>query len=310
MATVLITGGTGTIGKRLSAMLAEKGYQVIILTRNVDKAKQENPAVTFAAWDVAKGHIDTAAVRGADYIVHLTGAGVADGRWTDKRKQEIIDSRTKSSALLVKALQENDNNVKAVISASATGWYGPDTPASLQFGFKEEEPAYNDFLGDTCRLWEDSIQPVQSLGKRLVKLRTGIVLSNDGGAYVEFKKPLMGGLATIMGSGKQVVPWVHAEDICRMYVYAIEHESMQGVYNAVAPNPVTNKQLILTIAKKLNPHFYIPVHAPAFALKIALGEMSIEILKSVTASADKMVASGFNYLYPTIDKAVEALVAK
>lgn len=310
MATVLITGGTGTIGKRLSAMLAEKGYQVIILTRNVEKAKQQHPAITFAAWDVGKGYIDAGAVQRADYIIHLAGAGVADGRWTDKRKAEIVNSRTQSSALLVKALQENENKVKAVISASATGWYGPDTPTSVQVGFKEEEPAYNDFLGDTCRLWEDSIQPVQTLGKRLVKLRTGIVLSNDGGAYAEFKKPLKGGLATIMGSGKQVVPWVHAEDICRMYMYAIEHENMQGVYNAVAPHPVPNKQLILTIAKKVNPHFYIPVYAPAFALKLALGEMSIEILKSVTVSADKIVAAGFNYLYPTIDKAVEALAGK
>lgn len=310
MATVLITGGTGTIGTKLSAMLAEKRYHVIILTRNVEKAKPQNPAITFAGWDVSKGYIDVSAVQQADYIVHLAGAGVADGRWTDKRKQEIVNSRTQSSALLVKALQESSNKVKAVISASATGWYGADTPASLQFGFKEEEPAFNDFLGDTCRLWEESIQPVQALGKRLVKLRTGIVLSNDGGAYVEFKKPLKGGLATIMGSGKQVVPWVHAADICRMYIYAIEHDNMQGVYNAVAPHPVPNKQLILTIAKKLNPHFYIPVHAPAFALKLALGEMSIEILKSVTVSADKIVAAGFNYLYPTLDKAVEELGAK
>ena len=310
MATVLITGGTGTIGKRLSAMLVEKGYQVIILTRNVETAKQQSPAITFAGWDVNKNYIDAGAVQKADHIIHLAGANVADGRWTDKRKQEIVDSRTKSSSLLVKALRENDNKVKTVISASATGWYGPDTPKSLQFGFKEDEPADTDFLGETCRLWEDGIQPVQVLGKRLIKLRTGIVLSKDGGAYVEFKKPLKGGLATIMGSGKQIVPWVHVDDICRMYIYAIEHESMQGVYNAVAPHPVSNKQLILTIAQKLNPHFYIPVHAPAFALKLALGEMSIEILKSVTASADKMVATGFNYLYPTIDTAVKELAAK
>jgi len=310
MATVLITGGTGTIGKRLHAMLVEKGYQVIILTRNVEKAKQQSPAIAFAGWDVSKRYIDVNAVQRADYIIHLAGANVADGRWTDDRKQEIVNSRTQSSALLVKALQENSNKVKAVISASATGWYGADTQTSLQFGFKEDEPADTDFLGETCRLWEQSIQPVQALGKRLVILRTGIVLSKDGGAYVEFKKPLKGGLATIMGSGKQVVPWIHAEDICRMYVYAIEHENIKGVYNAVAPHPVPNKQLILTIAKKVNPHFYITVHAPAFALKLALGEMSVEILKSVTANADKIIATGFNFLYPVIDKAVDELAAK
>lgn len=296
------------IGMQLTNMLIAKGYDVIILTRKLPKNGAQGNKVTYALWDVAKQTIDVNAVQQADYIIHLAGANVADGRWTNKRKQEIIDSRVKSSELLVKTLKDNANKVKAVISASATGWYGEDTATSRQSGFTEDAPAYTDFLGETCRLWEESIAPVETLGKRLVKLRTGIVLSNDGGAYAEFIKPLKAGVATIMGNGKQVVPWIHVDDICRLYIYALENEHMRGAYNAAAPNPVTNKTLILQIAKHVNPRFFIPVHAPAFALKLALGEMSIEILKSVTTNAGKTLATGFNYLYPTIEQATEALV--
>jgi uncharacterized protein (TIGR01777 family) len=307
MATVLITGGTGTIGQRLSAMLVQNGYDVIILTRDATQAKAFTPGIVYAGWNIDKSKIDILAIKKADYIVHLAGANVAGGRWTEKRKKEIVESRTKSSLLLVKTLSANDNKIKAVISATATGWYGEDTAETLLYGFNEGAQASNDFLGETCRLWEESVAPVTGLGKRLVKLRTGIVLSNHGGAYVEFKKPLKAGVAGILGTGRQMVSWVHVDDICRMYIYAIENERMQGAYNAVAPNPVSNKTLALSIAKQLNPRFYIPMHVPAFALRLALGEMSIEVLKSVTASAGKIIKTGFRFLYPTIDAAVKAL---
>jgi uncharacterized protein (TIGR01777 family) len=305
MQTVMITGGTGTIGKHLSAMLVKRGYKVIILTRG-NNTGSNHPGITMARWDVKRDEIDVAAIQQADYIIHLAGANVADGRWTKKRKKEIVESRTKSSALLVKALKENEHKVSAVISASATGWYGEDTLSSRQYGFKEDAPAAKDFLGNTCRFWEESIEPVTRFGVRLVKLRTGIVLSNDGGAWIEFKKPLKAGIAAIMGSGRQVVPWIHIEDICRLYVYAIENKKLAGSYNAVSPNAVTNKTLVLQMARQRN-HFYIPVHVPALALKIALGEMSIEILKSVTASAEKIQSAGFAFLYPAINEAVREL---
>ncbi len=306
MLTVLITGGTGTIGKRLSAMLVEKGYRVIILSRKIQPSLPTDP-ISYAQWNVEKDIIDVQAIAQADYIIHLAGAGVADGRWTTNRKLEIVESRTQSSELLVSTLQNNPNKVKAVISSSATGWYGEDTPSNPATGFNEDAKPASDFLGDTCRLWEESIQPVTSLGVRLVKLRTGIVLSNQGGAYTEFKKPLKAGLATIMGSGKQMVSWIHVDDVCRMYLHAMENDALSGSYNAVAPNPVNNKTLIQTIAKKLNGAWYIPVHAPAFMLKLMLGEMSVEILKSVTVSAAKIQATGFKYLYTNIGEAVQAL---
>ncbi len=309
MQTILITGGTGTIGQRLTKMLLEKNYKVIILTRG-KPVPPINPSLSYAYWDIGAGTIDADAIAKADHIIHLAGAGVADKRWTEKRKKEIVRSRTESSALLVKALSQFPNSVKTVISSSAIGWYGPDTAESRKNGFREETPADKAFLGETCRLWESSIDPVTSLGKRLVKLRTGIVLSNRGGAFVEFKKPLKAFVAMVLGRGKQVISWIHEEDLCRIFLHAIENESVSGVYNAVAPSPVTNKNFITELAKQMHGRFYLPVPVPAFILKVMLGEMSIEVLKSATVNAEKIQQTGFSFQYPTADKAIAALLAE
>src|SRR5947209_198388 len=169
MKTVIITGGTGLIGKQLSAMLIKKGYNVIIFRHSRQSSNSQNNLSTVH-WDIATGEIDKDAVARADYIVHLAGAGVADKRWTKERKKEIVESRSRSSALLIKALQETENNVTTVVSSSAIGWYGADTNASLKNGFTENELPSTDFLGEACRLWEESIEPVRALDKRLVKL--------------------------------------------------------------------------------------------------------------------------------------------
>jgi uncharacterized protein (TIGR01777 family) len=309
MKTVIITGGTGLIGKQLTALLIKKGYNVIIFSHSQQSTNgQNNPLI--AHWDIAAGEIDKDAIARADYIIHLAGAGVADKRWTKERKREIVESRTKSSALLVKALHETENNVTAVVSSSAIGWYGADTYASRKSGFTENELPSTDFLGETCRLWEESIEPVIKLNKRLIKLRSGIVLSNNGGALSEFKKPLRAGIAAILGSGNQVVSWIHIDDICRMYLAAIQNEEMTGAYNAVAPAPITNKELTLALAKKMRGNTYLPVHVPAFALKLALGEMSIEVLKSATVNANKVIQSGFAFSYSTINAALAQLIPK
>lgn len=242
MQTVLITGGTGMIGRELTKHLSGKGYQIIILTRKMPESPALFQNTTYALWDVDKEIIDINAIQKANYIVHLAGAGVVDKRWTPAYKKEIVDSRLKSSALLINALQNNDNNVKAVVSASAIGWYGED-PSPGKNGFVENDNHAAGFLGETCKLWEDSITPVEALGKRLVKLRLGIVLSNTGGALAEFKKPVKFGIASILGSGKQMVSWIHINDLCRIFIEAIENEKLHGSYNSTAPHPVTNKKL-------------------------------------------------------------------
>ncbi len=222
MTTILITGGTGMIGKALTHELLEKNYQVIILSRQATQRQPEATNLSFATWDVGSQTIDNDAISKADYIIHLAGAGVADKRWTKKRKQEIINSRVKSGELLVKSLQDIPNKIKAVISASAIGWYGADTVIPDPKPFREDDPHDGSFLGETCKQWEDSIEPLRKLGKRLVKLRTGIVLSNEGGALKEFKGPLRWGVAAILGDGKQVISWIHIDDLVRLYLAAIE----------------------------------------------------------------------------------------
>ena len=252
-------------------MLVSKGYKVIILSRTIKTS--DNISVSYAQWDVAKEVIDITAVKEADYIIHLAGAGVADKRWTNKRKQEILESRTKSGELLVKTLKGNENNVKAFINSSAIGWYGPDNDVSIKNGFKEDAPVNDDFLGNTCLQWEQSTKPIEALGKRLVYVRTGIVLSNEGGALKEFKNPFKFGIAAILGSGKQMISWIHIEDICRMYIFAIENE-INGVFNAVAPKPVSNKTLTLELAKRMRNKFFIPIHVPSFVLKMQYAKFS------------------------------------
>jgi uncharacterized protein (TIGR01777 family) len=309
MATVLITGGTGLIGQALTKELTAKGYEVIILTRRINPSKEKpQPLVSYAVWNIEQQTIDKKAVQKADYIIHLAGANVAGGRWTQNRKRLIRESRTKSAALLVKALKEIPNKVKAVVSASAIGWYGMDPQVPNPKPFVETDPSDASFLGQTCKLWESSIEPVMDLGKRLVKLRTGIVLSNKDGAYAEFKKPLRIGIAPVLGNGKQILSWIHINDIAGLYLYAIENEKMQGVYNAVAPQPVTNRQLILAMAKAGN-KFYITVPVPEIALKTGLGEMSIEVLKSATVSNKKAEKAGYLFMFPSIEAAVHNLEA-
>lgn len=308
METVLITGGTGLIGQALTRELVAGGYNVIILTRG-RSAAEKHSAVQYAQWDVERQTIDQDAVGKADYIVHLAGANVAEGRWTEARKREIRESRTKSGMLLVKALRDYPNRVKVVVSASAIGWYGPDSQVPNPQPFTESAPTSPGFLGDTCQQWEDSIAPVVELGKRLVILRTGIVLSAEGGAYKEFEKPLRFGVASVLGNGRQIVSWIHMADLVGLYLAALKNERWQGVYNAVAPAPVSNRELIGTIAKQRGT-FYITTKVPEAALKAALGEMSIEVLKSATVSSRKVEEAGYRFLFPNIGVAVHNLLGK
>ena len=306
METVLITGGTGMVGKAITTHLLANGYKVIILTRQLPVTKNKISAVEYALWDINAQTIDITALQKADYIIHLAGAGVVDKKWTPAYKLEIQNSRTESSKLIIHTLNNNVNKVKTIVGASAIGWNGEDT-FKHEKSFVETDKAAAGFLGETCQLWEQSIEPVEALQKRLVKLRIGIVLSNDGGALAEFKKPIRLGVAGILGNGKQVVSWIHIDDLCRLFINALENDQLSGSYNAVAPAPVTNKTLTIELAKKMKGKFFIPLHVPAFILKVMLGDRSIEVLKSVTVSSEKIVKTGFTFLYPTINLALKQL---
>lgn len=309
MPTVLITGGTGLIGKNLTSHLISKGYDVIILTRKFP-ANKKIPGITYALWNIKDQQIDEDAIAKADYIIHLAGAGVMDKRWTAHYKKEIAESRIQSSQLIIKSLQQIANNVKAVVSASAIGWYGEDPHQSKTAwnGFKETDAADNSFLGTICKQWEEGIEPVQIIGKRLVKLRLGIVLSNDGGAFAEFKKPLKYGIAAILGNGSQTLSWIHVDDVCRLFIYAMESKNLSGSFNAAAPEHVTNKHLMIKTADIMRKSFYIPVYVPGIFLKLFLGKKSVEILKSATVSNEKIKQAGFTFLYPSIDAALDELL--
>jgi len=307
MQTVLITGGSGLVGKRLTGQLIKKGYKVIILTRTL-KNRLNSGQLSYAAWNVKEQRIDVQAVQSADCIIHLAGAGVVDKRWNDAYKKEILESRVQSSELITDTLKKHSNKVKVILSASAIGWYGADREPGKYFIEKDKHA--EDFLGQTCLLWEQSILSAAAFGTRVCALRTGIVLSNDGGALAEFKKPLQFGIAAIPGSGKQMISWIHIDDLCRMYIYALENDAMNGSYNAVSNLPVSNKELTIKLAEKIRGKFFIPLHIPALLLKIILGGSSIEVLKSATVSNKKIKEAGFTFLYPSIEAALGELTGK
>ncbi len=308
MSTVLISGGTGLTGRALTKELSAKGYDIIILTRR--KPANENsmsPNIWYANWDLVNGFIDHKAIAEADIIIHLAGAGVAEKRWTKKRKKEILESRTKSADLLVKSLKEIPNKVRLVIAASAIGYYKASLPAEGNYMRIESEPPDPGFLGRTCRKWEQHLQPFLDLGIRMVILRTGIVLSTEGGALPAFMNPIRFGIAAVLGSGNQVISWIHIEDLCRIYLAAILEENMDGTYNAVAPNPVTNIIFTKELAHRIRGEYFLTIHVPAFVLKLVLGEMSVEVLKSARVSAEKIRQTGFQFVFPSIQSAFENL---
>ena len=299
METVLITGANGLIGKRLTFLLQQKGYRVIHLSRNLPKTS----AVETFLWDVNKQTIDEKAIREADYIIHLAGAGIADKKWTKKWKKEIIDSRVESIHLLFKAIQKTNTTIKAFISASGAGIYGATTSENI---FTETDLPATDFLGITCKLWEGAAETISRLNIRTVKLRTGIVLSRNGGALEKMARPVKLFVGSPLGSGKQYIPWIHLDDLCAIYIQAMEDTSMQGAYNAVAPEHVTNEGFTTLIAKALHRPLVMP-NVPAFLLQWILGEMSVTVLNGSRVSCKKLEAAGFVFRYKTLDSAFKSL---
>lgn len=302
---VLVAGGTGTIGKSLVPKLIKAGYRVILLTR-----KKTIPADTdqccYRHWNPNGEVMDSSLLEGVHAIINLAGSGVMDKRWTSAFKTEILQSRVRAAEWLIAGLKKHSHQVDTWINASAIGWYGPDREPHQPF--VETDAPYPDFLGNTCVAWEKSCDAVESMGIRLAKLRIGIVLSPDGGAFSEFAKPLRFRVAPILGTGSQMISWIHVQDLCGIIIHLMKHENLNGIFNAVAPHPTTNRDLMLKLANILHGMFFIPVKVPAFVLKIMLGESSIEILKSTTISADKILKSGFEFQFPKLESAIPSLI--
>jgi len=294
--TVLITGGTGLIGTRLTELLLEKGYEVCYLSRH----KSDNPKVPTYLWNVKDQYIENDALSNTDHIIHLAGAGIAESRWNRKRKKELYDSRILSSKLLYEKLKTISNKVKAVISASAIGYYG-NTGDQL---ITEEAPVANDFLGNLCRDWENAIRQVEGLNIRVVVLRiAGMALTRKGGGLPKMAQPIKYFIGAPLGSGRQYLSWIHLDDLCKMFIRAIENNEMKGIYNAVAPEPVTNAQLTKAIAKKLHRPLLLP-NIPKFVLKIILGEMGGILVGGSKISSAKIQKKRFQFQYPELDEAL------
>ena len=256
MAKIIITGGTGLVGKRLSKLLIDKNHEVVILSRN---PKNENEF----KWDISSNYVDEKALVNSDYIIHLAGAGIADKRWTEERKQIIIDSRVKTANLLFDKITELKIELKGFISASGIGYYGAITSDKI---FKENDAPENDFISKVCVEWEKSVHQFKELNIQVTILRTGVVLSKTGGALQKMNTPLF---LSALGNGKQFLPWIHIDDLCNLYVKSIENSYFKGVFNAVAPEHQTNKNFNKTLSKIIQKPVLL-FKIPSFILNIFL----------------------------------------
>lgn len=298
--SVLITGGNGMIGRHLTKALISRGYKVTHLSRNPGQSGNEN----VFTWDPENYLIDPAAFEGIDHIVHLAGTNIGEKRWSKKRKEAIVESRVGSARLLYRMVADNKIPLKSFISASATGYYGTMTSEKI---YKEDDPPADDFLGSTCRLWEEAADLFANAGIRTVKIRTSVVLEKSDSALTKLMKPARFGFLVQTGNGRQYMPWIHINDLCNIYIKAIEDSSISGAYNALSPHHVTHRIFIENLSAVLKrPVFPVPV--PAFMLKGILGEMSVVILQGSRISSEKIVSAGYNFIFKNLKEALEDVI--
>ncbi len=300
---VLISGGTGFVGKHLTALLIKRGYSVSILTRKV-QANQKD--IFYYKWDVAQQTIDEKAVEKADFIIHLAGENIAEKRWTAKRKAAIIESREQSTVLLYSAIKKQNKKLEAFVSASAVGIYGAVNGPEI---CTEEMTPANDFLGYTCQKWEDSLDFIENRHIRTVKIRTGLVLGKVDGFLSKLAPLFKYRLGSVIGSGKQYMPWIHIDDLCEMYVLALENDEMQGAYNAAVQDDTTNAVFSKTLACVYGYSIWLPA-VPEFLIKLAMGEMSKIVLTGRRVSSKKIEAAGFRFQFKNLEGALRNCLIK
>ena len=298
---VLISGGSGFVGNHLTNLLVSKGYTVSILSRS---EKQNKEDVFYYKWDVAKQFIEEEAVLKADYIIHLAGENIAEKRWTAKRKAAIIDSREKSAQLLYIVLKKHYKKLDAFVSASAVGYYGAVNGQEI---CSEDDAPANDFLGYACQKWEDSIDFIENLNIRTIKIRTGLVMGRNDGFLKKLIPLFKYRLGSELGSGKQYMPWIHIDDLCGIYLKALVDTEMSGPYNAAVNDDTTNSIFSKTLARIFGYSIWLP-NVPEFVLKIALGEMSKIVLTGRRVSSDKIEKTGFEFKYTNLEEALKDCV--
>lgn len=284
--TILLTGGTGLVGSQLSKQLEAKGHQVRILTQQKNKADQKK----YFYWNWKNHELDLQALQNIDAIIHLAGRNISEGFWTSKNKQEIIDSRVQSLAFLQAQFAQANKTVDVFISASGTGYYGFEK--QTEPCIETQKPGH-DFLAKTCIVWEKAAHDFSNQSKRLVVLRTGVVLSKKGGMLSILEKLTRLYAAQVVGSGQQIIPWIHIDDLCALYVQALENPSYHGIYNAVGGN-TSQKEFTFTLAKQLKKPVLLP-NLPLWFLRLVLGEKSVLLTHGVSISNQKACDAGFGF---------------
>ena len=295
---ILITGGSGLIGQRLSRSLYEKGCSVMHLSRTLGKGVR----YPVFKWDVPDQKVDIEAIRQADTIIHLAGENVAGHRWTKARKKEICDSRVNSSRLLFNAVKAHNPQLKQLISASAIGFYGWDSGDVLM---NERSAKGKGFLADIVENWEKEIERFSEIGIKHAVIRIGMALSASGGALPKIAKAINWGAGSPMASGRQYISWIHEDDLVRIFIHVLEN-GLSGIYNGVAPNPRTNKDFTVQLAKKLGKALVLP-NIPYFALRLMVGEMAVLLAGGNRVSCEKIEKTGFKFDHPSLDAALNAL---
>ncbi len=298
MATILITGGSGLIGTALTAALLRDGHTV----RHLGRGRSRPGTVQQYTWDISRGTMDTAALEGVDHIIHLAGAGIADKRWTDARVKELIDSRAESARLLLRMAQREGLRPASFISAAGINYYGAVTTSHT---YAESDPAGTDTIARISVAWEAAVDEWNSLC-RVVKLRTPIVLSPTGGALAKLALPVRWGLGAPLGTGRQWMPWVHLDDLVNAYRHAFTN-TLQGPYNVCAAEQVDNRGFTRTLGRVLGRPVFLPA-VPAFALRLALGELAGILLEGSAASSQRLRSTGFTYRYERLEDALKELV--
>lgn len=295
MEKILITGASGLIGKKLTELFSDKGYEVIHLLRK----KPTNLNVKFHLWNPDKNELEESVFENVDHVIHLSGENISNKRWTDKQKKILRDSRIETANLLFE--KSRYAKLKTFVSASGISLYGTATTENI---YDEEAKPTSDFLAQLTVDWEQAADQFTDRGVRVVKIRTSVVLSRSGGALEKILKPIRMGFGSPLGNGKQYFPWIHLEDLSQIYINAVQDQTLIGAYNAAAPEHCTNRELTHAIAKILGKKIWMPA-VPSFAIKLLFGEMGNLVLKGSRISSTKILKTGFQFQYPTLDAALK-----